>query len=57
MFQALPIVYSCMDLTCERNIVIVLVVSPLINLMKDQVSRLNSCGISAISHSVMSAPC
>ena len=34
-------------LTLEKNIV--LVVSPLINLMKDQVSRLNSRGISAIS--------
>ena len=35
----------------------VLVVSLLINLMNDQVSRLNSHRISAISHSVMSAPC
>ena len=34
-----------------------LVVLPLINLMKDQVSRLNSCRIGAISYSVMSAPC
>ena len=31
-FQALPIVYYCVDATREKNIV--LVVSPLINLMK-----------------------
>ena len=55
VFRGLPIVYSCVDPTREKNIV--LVVSPLINLMKDQVSRLNSRGISAISLSVMSAPC
>ena len=37
VFQAWPIVYSCVDpLTCEKNIV--LIVSPLINLVKDQVS-------------------
>lgn len=53
VFQALPIVYSCMDATREKNIV--LVVSPLINLMKDQVSRLNSRGISAISLSDVSS--
>ena len=35
----------------------VLVVLPLINLMKDQASCLNSRGISAILFSVMSAPC
>ena len=39
VFQALPIVYSCVDPTHEKNIV--LVVSPLINLMKDQVSTWN----------------
>ena len=38
IFQALPIVYSCVDQTREKNIV--LVVSPLINLMKDKASRL-----------------
>lgn len=53
VFQALPIVYSCVDPTGEKNIV--LVVSPLINLMKDQVSRLNSRGISAISLSEISS--
>ena len=42
-----------MDPTREKNIV--LVVSPLINLMKDQVSRLNSRGISAISLSDVSS--
>ena len=35
----------------------VLAVSPLINLKKDQASRLNSRRISAILYSVMSAPC
>ena len=38
---------------CEKNIV--LVVSPLINLMNDQVSHLNSYGISAISFSDVSS--
>ena len=52
VFQALPVVYSCMEPSCERNIVIV--ISPLINLMKDQVSRLTSLGISAISLSNIS---
>jgi len=47
VFQALPIVYSCVDPSREKNIV--LVVSLLINLMKEQVSRLNSPKISAIS--------
>ena len=42
-----------MDPTCEKDIV--LVVLPLINLMKDQVSRLNSRGISAISLSDVSS--
>jgi len=49
----LPIVYSCVEPTREKNIVIV--VSPLINLMKDQVSRLTSLGISAISLSDISS--
>ena len=39
--------------TREKNIV--LVVSPLITLMNDQVSRLNSCGISAILFSDVSS--
>ena len=41
-------------LTREKNIV--LVVSPLNNLMKNQGSRLNSRGIEVQYHSVMSAP-
>lgn len=52
VFQALPIVYSCVHLTLGKNIV--LIVLPLINLMKDQVSRLNSRGISSISLSDIS---
>ena len=40
-------------LTCEKNIV--LVVSPLINPMKNQGSRLNSRGISAKSFSDVSS--
>ena len=51
--KALLIVYSYVDLTREKNIV--LVVSPLSNLMKDQVSRLHSLGISPISLSDVSS--
>ena len=47
VFQALPIVYSYVEPTREKNIVIF--VLPLVNLMKDQVSRLTSLGISAVS--------
>ena len=50
VFQALPLVYSCVDPTRKKNIV--LVVSPL---MKDQVSRSNSSGVSAISLSDVSS--
>ena len=53
VFQALPIVYFSVDPTHEKNIA--LVVSSLINLMKDQVSRLNSCGINAISFNDVSS--
>ena len=43
VFQALPVV----EPSREKNVVIV--VSPVVNLMKDQVSRLTSLGISAVS--------
>ena len=52
VFQALPVVHSFLE-PSEKNIVIV--VSPLVNLMKDQVSRLTSLRISAISLSNMSS--
>ena len=47
VFQALPVVYSNAEPSHEKNMVIV--VSPLVNLMRDQVSRLTSLGISAVS--------
>ena len=49
VFQALPVVYSHVEPSREKPPVIVIVVSPLVNLMKDQVSRLTSLGISAVS--------
>ena len=45
VFQALPLVYSCLEPSREKNIVIV--VSALVSLMKDQVSLLLSRGINA----------
>ena len=45
LFQALPTVFASLD-NCKKNIVIV--ISPLINLMKDQVSLLSFLGVSAI---------
>ena len=52
VFQALPTVFASVD-KCEKNIVIV--ISPLINLMKDQVSRLSLLEVSAISLSDISS--
>ena len=52
MFQALPTVFSLVD-KYEKNIVIV--ISPLINLMKDQVGRLSLLEVSAISLSDISS--
>ena len=52
LFQALPTVFAPID-KCEKNIVIV--IYPLINLMKDQVSRLPFLEVSAISLSDISA--
>ena len=47
IYQALPLVYSCLQSTDQKNIIVV--ISPLNNLIKDQVLRLNSLGITAIS--------
>lgn len=47
IYQALPLVYSCLQSTVEKNIIVV--ISPLTSLMKDQVMRLISLGITAIS--------
>ena len=48
IYQALPLVYSCLpESTDQKNIIVV--ISPLNSLIKDQVLRLNSLGITAIS--------
>ena len=47
IYQALPLVYLCLQSTDEKNIIVM--ISPLNSLIKDQVLRLNSLGITAIS--------
>ena len=47
IYQELPLVYSCLQSTVEKNMIVV--ISPLTSLMKDQVMRLISLGITAIS--------
>ena len=51
MFQALPTVFASID-TWEN---IVIVISSLTDLMKDQVSRLSSLGVNVISLSDISS--
>ena len=53
VFQALPVVLSCIESRCDKNIVFIVFLL-LVNLMRDQVSHLNSLGISAISLSDIS---
>ena len=53
VFQVLPVIHSYVEVTHEKNIVIV--VSPLVNLTKDQVSSLTSCEIRKISVSHISS--
>ena len=52
LFQPLPTAFASVD-KCENNIVTV--ISPLINLMKDQVSRLPFLGVSTVSLSDISS--
>jgi len=47
IFQALPLLFACVEPRREKNLVIV--VSPLVSLMKNQVNLLLSLGISATS--------
>ena len=46
-YRCLPSVYDCMH-GVEPGISIILVISPLKTLMKDQVTKFNSKGISAV---------
>ena len=47
IFQALPLLYACVEPSREKNLVVV--VSPLVSIVKDQVSLLLSLGISGTS--------
>lgn len=47
IYQALPLIYSCMQSTDQKNIIVG--ISPLNSLIKDQVLHLNSLGITTIS--------
>ena len=47
IFQALPLFYACVEPTREK--ILVIIVSPLVRLVKDQVSLLLSLGITATS--------
>ena len=53
IFQGLPELFSSLKPELEKNIVIV--VSPLISLMRDQVSRLTSLGVKSICLSEVSS--
>ena len=59
-YQTLPIVFYCLSegspqCNGQPKMNILIVVLPLVNLMKDQVDRLNALGIKAISLSLISS--
>ena len=49
IFQAIPLIFDCLRMDNQGHIVVV--VSPLINLITDQVSYLQGLGITAINNS------